>query len=926
MAKTKATAEAAPPPPPTVFTEVTHTVALDPLDWYLAPWRNTPPLPRPEPRPFDLDACVGRLGCLSGGHYWNWSGIPEDYVLSREEAHFWFFAITGATKEVKAKELALSLAQQYTFDGNLTRKEIVDRLNHLKTGVREHILIPLASLLAPEELVEVLTSSDFQGPGWNPSGLALGETYSRQILPYLTPTERDKVRSQLQNKVTPSVWPSNHIPVPWALYLGALIGMPQEMRALVNSWSDDRFTQGYTGVPRFQQPQRIIFGLDDPKEVIQQMKRHKLTLYPEYLVHGFLAHTEWTGLDLVRDLILQHTDKGVIERLMEPFRKVLAPEAAPLMLEIKLTSRNAGPARQWLEQQVGNAVAGLLGTAAGRGKLAEAAIEYLREAKRKGHGELIEKQVQQAPPEVAERVRKTVLEHTEKVYPPFDDSTTPDWLKRALEETPAGKIKIPDWAAPDALPPISFGEFCLNSTQMHALLGALQKSPLSAPLPLVAAVKKHGDALGLDAFAWRLFERWLSEGAEPKEKWAFLAVGLLGGDASVLKLTPTVRTWPGESQHQRAVIGLEVLRTIGSDTALMQLNSIAQKLKFPALKKKAQTFMEAIATDKGLTRAELEDRIVPDLEMDARGSRTFDFGPRQFKLIFGENMKPMLKDDTAKLKTDLPKPAKTDDAEKAAAAVAGWKLLKKQVKEVLKTQITRLEQAMVSCRRWKPDEFESLLVKHPLMINLVRLLLWGGYDSRGKLMRTFRVTEEQDYADRDDNACNLEGVVGVGIVHPLHLSDEEKAGWGEVFSDYELLAPFPQLGRRVQKLQPGEEKETKITRYDGFGVEALTLIGVMDRTNWMRGPTGDGGVIHEFTRYFLGANITAVLCVEDGIPLGFLEGWNDQKITEVYFLEGQVEGHHRWKKDKTLFPLGEVDPVVISEVLDILEALKAKGR
>ena len=44
----------------------------------------------------------------------------------------------------------------------------------------------------------------------------------------------------------------------------------------------------------------------------------------------------------------------------------------------------------------------------------------------------------------------------------------------------------------------------------------------------------------------------------------------------------------------------------------MQLNGIAQKLKFQGLKNKAKEFMEAIANDNGLTRDELEDRIVPD--------------------------------------------------------------------------------------------------------------------------------------------------------------------------------------------------------------------------------------------------------------------------------------------------------------------------
>src|SRR5262249_16126327 len=161
----------------------------------------------------------------------------------------------------------------------------------------------------------------------------------------------------------------------------------------------------------------------------------KLGLDTTYLIRGWLAHTELTGLDLVRDRVLAQTDKSWTERLLEPLCKVQAPEAAPMMLEIRLSSRNPALARQWLHPHLGNAVPGVLPSAAGRGKLAEAALDSLRDAKRKGHAELIAQQVQQAPADVAERVRKTVLEHVEKVYKPFDDSTTPDWLKKALEVT-----------------------------------------------------------------------------------------------------------------------------------------------------------------------------------------------------------------------------------------------------------------------------------------------------------------------------------------------------------------------------------------------------------------------------------------------------------------------------------------------------------
>jgi hypothetical protein len=389
-------------------------------------------------------------------------------------------------------------------------------------------------------------------------------------------------------------------------------------------------------------------------------------------------------------------------------------------------------------------------------------------------------------------------------------------LKAAFEGK-GKKLKTPAWAAVASLPPLVIGEKKLSDEHVTAVIDSLARSTLEKPNPLIPLLKEYADAAVRDDFAWRLFQLWQGEACPPKEKWAMGAVGLLGGDNCVLKLTPLVRAWPGESQRQRAVFGLECLRAIGSDTALVQLNAIAQKLKFKGPKAKAEAAMEAIATEKGLTRTQLEDRIVPDCDLDERGSRVFDFGSRQFRFVLGAEMKPMIKDADGKVKTDPPKPGAKDNAAKAAAAIAEWKLLKKQIKEVAAIQAQRLEQAMVTGRRWPVADFESLLVRHPLMINLVRLLLWGGYDAAGKLATTFRVTEDRTYADMQDNECTLAGIDAVGIVHPLHLTAEQQSAWGEVFSDYGLIPPFRQLGRRVVRPEPEELTAAEITRFQAGG-------------------------------------------------------------------------------------------------------------
>src|SRR5215813_8382 len=189
--------------------------------------------------------------------------------------------------------------------------------------------------------------------------------------------------------------------------------------------------------------------------------------------------------------------------------------------------------------------------------------------------------------------------------------------------------------------------------------------------------------------------------------------------------------------------------------------------------------MEGIAQSRGLTREQLADRIVPDCGLDARGTRVFDFGPRQFKFVLGPEMKPLVRDAAGKVRPDLPAPTKADDQARAEVAVAEWKLLKKTLREVLKVQAERLEDAMITGRRWTPQEFDTLLVKQPLMVNLVRQLVPAAYDVAGKVAQTFRVTEDQTLADHNDEETALQSGGAIAGVPPVHLYDGIKAGWGQ---------------------------------------------------------------------------------------------------------------------------------------------------
>jgi predicted DNA-binding WGR domain protein len=915
-----------------------RSIDLDPEDWYWATWRNLEPLQRHEPKPFDLQDCLKRLRKVTEG--WDWPKAKIETFLSRAETHFWIAAIAESRGKdgalLNPDEIATILSIRH-FDGNSS----IEELEKFTKNINWHNLhfvenLSFINLFEIENSIEILRMCFYQK--------SLTYKFQDRFLPYLSTIQLESWQSYIRQKLDLTKWPvqNTYSEPPAEFFLAAYLGIHNELLKLVESWSDDNFSHpDRIYFAHYHRPQEIIFGLRDRELVEQQMRRLGLKLQPTQdgsdlskYIRAWLAHTEHSALDVIRDTVLAAGKKEEAVGLLKAFSLVKAPEAAPFMLELMLSSKAPQIARQWLEENPAHAIAGIIPIAVGRGKLADAAIEFLCSMKRKGYAEYIQTCTDTASSEIAEKIRSSILNVEEKEHRKFDENTTPEWLQQAIDMLTTANKKLTWQIGSIDLPVISCSDYCLNDRQIVAVLNALRQSELGKPHALVAAIKTHANPAELDIFAWKLFERWMGEGAPSKENWAMVAIGLLGADISALKLAPLVKIWPGESQHNRAVWGLSCLRSIGSDTALMQINSIAQKVKFKGIKQRAQECMESIAKERNMSRAELEDRIVPDCDLDERGTRMFDFGSRQFRFVLGADLKPMVKDNDNKVKSDLPKPNTKDDKDKAELAIAEWKLLKKQVSEVIKLQPARLEQAMITGRRWRVDEFEMLLVRHPLITHLAQRIVWSGYDAAGKSLATFRVTEDRTYADPQDETFQLTGIDRIGIIHPLNLSSELLATWGELMSDYEIIPPFSQLGRPLYSLNPGEETALEITRFKDLEIPIVALVRTLENLGWEKGILHDHGDYSLHFKYFPAADLTAVVGDYEAVfvDLGTYVGEVD-KIDGCCFLSGLQNhlddypiGSYRQELKDRCIPLGKVDAIVISEVLKDLTTVAAKAK
>ncbi|MDO5675914.1 MAG: DUF4132 domain-containing protein [Propionibacteriaceae bacterium] len=536
-------------------------------------------------------------------------------------------------------------------------------------------------------------------------------------------------------------------------------------------------------------------------------------------------------------------------------------------------------------------------------------------------------QLRSALPNTTGGVRELVEQIIAEADVPELDPAVGWWAAAAADVTPGA---LPAWLNLHELPQLIVDGHRLTLEQVELLLRGLSQGTTA----MISEVRQRASVRDRDRFAVALFDVWLANGAVAKDNWMMISAGLLGDDQFVHHLTPLIRQWPGESQHQRAVKGLDALRNVGSNTALQQISGIAAKVKFAGIKKRAGEAMEEIAQDLGLTRDQLEDRVLSDGGLDERGTREFSYGLRRFLAYAtpeGKLAARLLDDEgrpTGKVLSSLPAALKAEDPSTVKEVRAEYNLLKKTVALISGVQLPRFEAAMVAGRRWTAEEFTAYIAPHPLLRRILAGVVWGLYDGAARV-GLFRLDEDGSPVGADDELVELAGRA-VGIVHRLELQPEELSLWRDVLADFELTAAFPQLDRPLFDLSAQQGDAEELLGLPVERVSAATLMGALTKRGWQRGAVLDNGIYSLYFQQFPAAGLTAVLEFEPGIWMGSMADQDRQQVTRVYLMDGVVDAdvlgwgwHERWGNAKKLrrVPWATVPRVVVNEVLSAVHAI-----
>ena len=349
---------------------------------------------------------------------------------------------------------------------------------------------------------------------------------------------------------------------------------------------------------------------------------------------------------------------------------------------------------------------------------------------------------------------------------------------------------------------------------------------------------------------------------------------------------------------------------ISDDPLIIQLLlGLSRRYRTSSIQDLAKQLVGTIAERNNWTADELADRTIPTAGLDENGILTIDYDTRTLSAYVDDKDKFVLKNEAGKVIKSLPAARQNDDAAIIKEAKTLFSNSKKEFKQVVDSQTTRLYEAMCSERLWTSSDWQEYLYAHPIMKRLITHLIWievdGKQGGEGKQIVSFRPSDDGSLLDFNDDEISLQADSYIKLAHGVLLTAEECDQWREHLTDYEIKSLFGKFTQFDHALPAFKKEQDQIDEFKGYLTDTFTLRGLLTKMGYKRASIEDGGSFDRYYKNYDSLGLSAVIVFSGSyVP--------EENIPAVlYELGFETKQSYSWNTDYVA--LTDVNPILLAE-------------
>ena len=522
--------------------------------------------------------------------------------------------------------------------------------------------------------------------------------------------------------------------------------------------------------------------------------------------------------------------------------------------------------------------------------------------------------------EKSEAAKDTMLRSLERLGASMDEFLGREHLLKECQQLlRKGIPRTISWFPFADIPPVYWSDTgeAVDSDILKGLILKCFNQKKSEPGPILRRYVAMWQPDGREALGQFVLENGI---ASTKEKGILAIAAACCGKDAVPPIKTYLKTWYGQRAVQCKTL-LQLLTWIDDNSATQLLISVSDRFRTRGIQKEAEKLVNELAKRNGWSPDELSDRTIPTAGFDQGVEQTLNYGSRQFTLLLDANMSLVLKNPDGKVIKSLPTARKDDDADLVKAAKKQLSDSRKQLKQVLTMQQARLYEAMCTQRAWRFPDWDLYLNQHPIVGRYCQQLVWAIYDG-DTLVQTLRPLEDRTFTNAEDEEVTPPPEAIIRLAHSCIIPFELTTAWQTHFADYGVMPLLQQFRASTYVLPEAQRRDTRLTDFDGYLIQAFQLRGLASKQGYTRGHAQDGGCFYDYRKAFSSLGIEAVIEFSGNSLPG-----EDRTVALTYlsFCRLPEETDAGYFYNPAQLPLEEVPPVLLSETWNDLQAISAQG-